>query len=107
MSLHCYLRPIDAALKKAGSTAEAKCMSKYLRDKFEFYGVRAPKCKEILKIHVSENRLPKDMAELDKVIRSGWTHPKREMQYIAMYLLDKSYKLWDADCMEDLLQHLI
>ncbi len=108
-TLHSYLKPIEAALKKAGKPAEAKAMSKYMRNKFEHYGVRSPGIRDILANQISDKGLPETMTELDAIVRSGWLHPKREMQFIAMYLLDKSVKVWTGEvaAMQDLFEFTI
>ena len=102
-----YLKNLESALKKASNPKEAQVMAKYMRNQFTFYGVRAPIARELFKEHISVYGLPESFSELILSVKKAWKFPAREMQYIGMYLVDKSEKIWDYKDMEDLFEHMI
>ena len=94
--LNSYFLPIITHLKNASNASEAQVMKKYMKNNFEFYGVRAPQCKDILKRHIQTEGLPQDMTQLEYVIKHAWAFPHRELQYIGMYIMDKCQNIWQS-----------
>ena len=77
-----YFLLLISNLKNASNVSEAQVMKKYMKNNFDFYGVRAPRCKELLKQHIENQGLPQDMSELSRIIHYAWDCPHRELQYI-------------------------
>ena len=77
-----YFLLLISNLKNASNVSEAQVMKKYMKNNFDFYGVRAPRCKELLKQHIENQGLPQDMSELSQIIHYAWDCPHRELQYI-------------------------
>lgn len=92
-----YIETLRFSLKSLADPVEKERMTKYMKNNFEFYGVRMPKVKETLNNHIKSEGLPSSFAELDQIIRIAWTFPEREMQYSGMYLMDKSRTIWNND----------
>lgn len=71
-------------------------MKAYLRNQFDFYGVKAENRRYLFQIFLKKNGLPtaKDLLE---IIHDLWKQPQREMQYIGMELLFKMKGKWDKD----------
>ena len=67
-----YLLPLINLLKDVSNGREAEVMKKYMKNNFEFYGVRAPQCKEILKRHIQIKGLPQNMLQLENAIHCAW-----------------------------------
>lgn len=90
------IQSLRARFESQASESEAQIMTKYMKNHFEFYGVRAPQVKEILK----ENQalMPQTMHDLEQIIQSCWSCPQREFQYVGMYIMDKSRNLWNQTC---------
>ncbi len=80
-------------------------MKAYMRNQFEFLGIKGPAQKALLKQFVAEQGLP-DLAELENMVRSLWTWPEREYHYVALSLLSKRQKQLTPDVVP-LLEHLI
>lgn len=67
----------------------AESMKQYMRNQYEFYGIKAPLRKELLKqIEQEEGRLQGEALEL--YMLAAWEAPYREVQHIAM---DRMYKV--------------
>jgi 3-methyladenine DNA glycosylase AlkD len=84
---------------------EAERIKSYSRNQFECIGLRAPQMKEVFKEYMKEKGLPK-LETQNEVIEKLWSFPEREMQIIALYLLDKTKKLFQKDDMT-LLEYII
>ena len=90
--------------QKADKTAAA-AMSKYMRNKFEFFGLKNELRKEIQKAFLAENILPEGN-DLKAFVEALWALPQREMHYMAMEILEKPLKKADDSWMP-LLEKLI
>ena len=69
----------------------AKAMKAYMRDQFEFYGIKARERRELSRPFFSQRSRPK-LELLDKIIDELWEDPHREVQFISMELVDKYKK---------------
>ena len=61
-------------------------MKRYMRDQFDYLGIKIPELMALLKEHQSTHGLP-PLAELDPILRDLWALPYREYQYAANSLL--------------------
>ncbi|TLX77797.1 DNA alkylation repair protein [Labilibacter sediminis] len=69
---------------------------KYLKDKFEFFGMKTPKRREVQKPFLQKEFLPpKD--QLTSLIKELWLKPQREFQYFALDLAYKYRKQLEFD----------
>lgn len=77
-------------LSLEGDAEQAKSMSAYMRDQFEFLGIRTPKrrqlCREVFKKATKTGKIDWKFAEI------CWQKPQREYQYIACDYLVKMKK---------------
>ncbi|TYR98780.1 DNA alkylation repair protein [Rossellomorea vietnamensis] len=64
-------------------------MKAYMRNQFEFLGIRTPERKIVLRDFLKENGAP-SLEELPEIARTLWKQPEREFQYLALALLDKN-----------------
>ena len=86
--------------------AEAKAIfhfitewKKYLKDKFDFYGIKAVPRREISNQVINQLGLPKK-DKLFKIIKELWNQPQREYHHFAMELCDKYEKNIDKNFIE-------
>jgi 3-methyladenine DNA glycosylase AlkD len=70
------------SLRKASNEEEAKGMRRYMREQFDFFGIKAPHRREITAPLFLASP-PKDAAELETIVRELWQQPFREVQYAA------------------------
>lgn len=68
-------------------------MTKYMKNNFQFYGVRAPILKRIFKEEFKQHSIT-EFKQVEDFIRQVWNLPHREFQYLGMYMLDQTRPLW-------------
>jgi 3-methyladenine DNA glycosylase AlkD len=83
----------------------AEPMKKYMRNKFEFLGLKTPYRKEITREYFKENGYPA-RKDLDQEILDLWDFPQREYQYQAMDIMEKFIKKPEKNDI-DLIEKLI
>ncbi len=100
-----YIRSLKENFEKNANPENAKPMAKYMKNLFPFLGIKTPQRKELFKDFMKENGLPR-LSELKEITLELWNLPEREYQYVAIGLLRKFAKKWDADFI-DLLEKII
>jgi 3-methyladenine DNA glycosylase AlkD len=103
--MHKYLIPLAESFEKHRNPEDATAQKCYMKGQYEFYGIRNPVRKEILKQHIAEYGLPGPEI-LEDVIRSCWELPERDFQSVGILLLVKLSKKLEKDIIP-LLEHLI
>jgi 3-methyladenine DNA glycosylase AlkD len=83
-----YILPLQALFTENADPEQAKPMAKYMRDQFEYLGIKTPQRNALFKQFLAENGLP-PADELQPVVRQLWQQPAREYQYVALGLLEK------------------
>ncbi len=79
--------------------ADAAQMRRYMRDRFEFYGVRSPERKSITRELFA---IIKTEGKYDSVLfRNLWDAEQRELQYLAQEYLYHTRRWWPEDIMDD------
>jgi len=84
--MHPYVIKIKSLFEKNADPARAPAMKKYMRDQFEYLGIKTPQSKALQKEFYAEHGLP-EVTELDTILRDLWSLPQREFQYVAVGLL--------------------
>ena len=85
---HEYSDKIITLLKKHQNSENREAMEAYMRNQFQFFGIRTPERTALLRDYLEENGKP-PVEELPDIVRSLWSEPQRECQYFALSLLDK------------------
>lgn len=86
-----YIQPLLNAFEAAANPTLAEPMKKYMKGRFEFYGIKAPQRREIFKNFLKEYGLP-PVAELEDVVEALWEQPYRECHYAAVEIFQKFQK---------------
>jgi len=94
-----YLVPLQVAYVTATNTNEAPAMKKYMKNKFEFFGIKSPLRKEIYKQHKSKFGLLPDES-FKEIVKWCWNQPQREYQYFAMEFLGRRKKKANIEIIE-------
>ncbi|MBL0340650.1 MAG: DNA alkylation repair protein [Bacteroidetes bacterium] len=105
--MHPYVTNIHNLLNKHRNDLDALPMKKYMREQFEFFGIKSEQRRDISKKYLNSNPLP-EKKELQQIVKELWLLPERELQYFAIELLIKCKKLWtenDAAFFEYLIVH--
>jgi len=89
--MHPYVKQIKTLFEKNANLAQAPAMKKYMRDQFEYLGIKTPQSVALQKEFYAKYGLP-DVTELDEILRDLWSLPQREFQYVAVGLLGRHNK---------------
>jgi 3-methyladenine DNA glycosylase AlkD len=77
--------------KKVAIAEDAHAMSKYMKYKFEFLGLKKKQREEKSKEFFKLNAIPEG-EDLILLVKDLWNQPYRELHYLAMQLLEKPIK---------------
>ncbi len=86
--MHPYVGSLKNLLEKNADPVNAGPMKKYMRDQFEYLGIKTPQNAALQKEFYRTRGLP-ELSELDEILRDLWSLSQREFQYIAVGLLGK------------------
>ena len=79
MKPELYFRPLTRKLKEHADIKYAAAMKKYMRNQFEFFGIKGPERMEILKQFIKTHSLP-DVKYMDDIIYYLWAMEIRDYQ---------------------------
>ncbi len=91
-----YLSLLEDLYLKNADPAKAIPMKKYMKERFEFFGITSVPRKDIYREFFKEKGLP-DNKEISNIIKELWEKPQREYQYFAIFLLGKMIRQLDKD----------
>ena len=83
-----YSAHVINAISGAEDPVRAVTMKKYMKNKFEYYGVASPQLHQATKPFLLKQNLP-TVSEIPKLTLEFWNHREREAQYFAIELLKK------------------
>lgn len=89
--MHPYVASLKSLLEPNANSAQAAPMKKYMRDQFDYLGIKSPQLKALFRQVVKEQGLPATR-ELDQIVRELWELPRREYQYLAIGLMERLEK---------------
>jgi 3-methyladenine DNA glycosylase AlkD len=89
--MHPYVVTLKTLFQQNANPAQAAPMKKYMRDQFEYLGIKTPQNAALQKGFYKEHGLPQ-LTELDEILLDLWALPQREFQYVGMGLLGKFEK---------------
>jgi 3-methyladenine DNA glycosylase AlkD len=105
--MHPYLVPLKELFEQNANPAQAGPMKKYMRDQFEYLGIKSPQFKILFGQHITQHGLPA-VGELDEIVHDLWSLPQREFQYVAGGLvgrLDKQLPSKSIKTLEYMITH--
>lgn len=89
--MHPYVTALKTLFEKNANPAQAVPMKKYMRDQFEYLGIKTPQNVALQKEFFAEHGYPA-LSDLDTILRGLWSLPEREFQYVAVGLLGRFNK---------------
>ncbi|HEX2997574.1 MAG TPA: DNA alkylation repair protein, partial [Anaerolineales bacterium] len=89
--MHPYVTSLKTLFEQHADPIQAGPMKKYMRDQFEYLGIKSPQFKVLMKDFNAANKIP-PIKDLDIILRDLWALPQREFQYAAVSLLGRSEK---------------
>ena len=84
--MNTYIKPLLSGFESGKNPENAFWMKKYMKDQFEFYGVKTPERRAMMKSFLKEYGLPAEN-ELKQVITECWSNDFRDWHYVAIALL--------------------
>jgi 3-methyladenine DNA glycosylase AlkD len=94
-----YLDALYQSFEAARNIEDAEPMAKYMKNHFEFLGIKRPIRDQLQRAFFKTQGLPSS-DELDTVILDLWRQPEREYQYFALDLLKKCHKTLTASSLD-------
>src|SRR5215216_1750376 len=89
--MHPYATSLKTLFEQNADPAQAAPMKKYMRDQFEYLGIKTPQNAALQKEFFAEQGYL-SLPDLDPILRDLWSLPQREFQYVAVGLLGKFNK---------------
>jgi len=91
-----YIKPLEKAFVSNTDAGNALQMKKYMKDRYDYFGIKSPLRKEIYSAHkLIYGLIPK--GETENIVKWCWQQPEREYQYFAMEFLSKAAKNANED----------
>ena len=103
--MHPYVASLRTLFEQNANLPQAAPMKKYMRDQFEYLGIKSPQVKALFRQAIQENGLP-SLEELDRVVRELWDLPQREYQYLAISLMERLEKKLPSNAIK-ILEYMI
>ncbi|MEX0967898.1 MAG: DNA alkylation repair protein [Bacteroidia bacterium] len=94
--LHPWLQPLNSMFSAAGDPEIAQQQKAYMRNQFEFFGIKTPERRAILKEFITVAVLP-EKSSLPAIVKSAWLQPEREYQQLMLDILMKKLKLKEPE----------
>ena len=83
-----FVNTLEAEFRLVSNPVIARQQMAYMKDNFDFLGLKSPNRREAQKpFLLSEYLPPKD--QLERIIKQLWSKPEREFQYVAQELCSK------------------
>ncbi|MBN2680955.1 MAG: DNA alkylation repair protein [Bacteroidales bacterium] len=89
-----YISILKLDFEKNANAQIAAQMKAYMKGQFDYFGIKSPIRKELVKEFFKQNGLPKD-ENLKDFIKGIWFLPQREFKYVAIELMDMKIKVMD------------
>lgn len=86
-----YIKSLEDLFSQSANPDNAFYMKKYMKDKFEYFGIQTRPRRELTKPFLKKDTLP-TIENLDVLIRELWAKPQREFQYFGIELVEKYSK---------------
>ena len=95
--MHIYIKELYKILDKRRNRDNAAAMKKYMREQFDYFGIKMNDRRDLCKLYMNSRPLPEGK-ELRDLVGELWQMPERDFQYFAVELMMKCKKQWkDSD----------
>ncbi len=91
-----FLQTLELELIRNSNTKIATEQKAYMRNQFEFYGIKSPLRREIQKPFLAKSFLP-PKTDLEEIVKALWNKPQREHQFFAQELVFKYTQQFDKN----------
>jgi 3-methyladenine DNA glycosylase AlkD len=91
-----YLQAVITDFRNHGNPNNKQYMKAYMKNKFDFIGIKSPDRRLVSKSYLSKESLP-PVEQIWPITYAFWDLPEREFQYFAMELTSRYSKLVEKD----------
>jgi 3-methyladenine DNA glycosylase AlkD len=91
-----YSEKLQTHFAQYADAQNALAMTGYMKNRFSFFGIKAPDRKTILKQFTAKN-VPPQYPDLFEVVWALYAMPQRELHYCAVEMLEKSKRNWKKE----------
>ncbi len=92
--MNSYIKTLENEFQRNADTEIAVGQKAYMKNHFEFFGIKSPVRKEISKPFLQKAYLPKK-SEIETIVKILWNKPQREFQYFTQELVFKYCKQFE------------
>ncbi len=89
-----FINKLRSEFEKNANAGIAAGQKAYMKNQFEFYGIKTPLRRKNQKFFLTKENLP-PKSDLDKMVTALWSKPQREYQYFAQELAHKYLKQFE------------
>jgi 3-methyladenine DNA glycosylase AlkD len=100
-----FIETLTKHFEEAADPENAVLQKAYMKDRFEFFGIKTERRRAITKAHFRKYEI-QDHGQLREIVMTLWALPRREFQYAAQEWLYHCRKIWTADTI-GLIEHCI
>jgi len=100
-----FIQTLEIEFNRHSNAKIATGQKAYMRNQFEFYGIKTPIRRKIQKPFLDKAFLP-PKTDLERIVKMLWKKPEREYQFFAQELVLKYYKQFDKKDIR-LLEHMV
>ncbi len=100
------LDALEKNLIRVQNPSRARSMRRYMKEKFDYYGISSPQRKILLAPYKKQLLQQIDASHLSDVLFACWEYEQREWQYIGLEMIWSARKYWTDDTIE-LIERLI
>ena len=100
-----FIQALEKEFKRQGNPSIATEQKAYMRDQFEFFGIKATDRRQVQKPFLVKEHLP-PKEELPDLVKALWKQPQREFHLFSQELVFKYIKKFDKEDMS-LLEHMV
>ena len=97
--MHEFITSIQQEFQLNSNKEIAIAQKQYMKNKFEFYGIKSPLRRELQKLFLVQKYLPAK-EELEFIVKELWLIPQRELQYFTQELVQKYSKQFTKEDIE-------
>lgn len=94
--MHPYAASLKELFEQYANPVQAAPMKNYMRDQFEYLGIKTPQNTALQKEFYKKHGSP-ELSELNEILTDLWSLPEREFQYVGLGLLGKFEKELPAE----------
>ncbi len=91
-----YSAPLIELFEANANPEIAPQMKAYMKNRFEFFGIKSPLRKQLEKQFLAENGEP-DFSEIGSILFGLFKQPQRELHYSAIALCGRTKKFWGVE----------